>query len=182
MTAETPGLSGPCPRDEVENLLYLITLATRDAMSIYEKSSHGIPTINSSVAHPLDTVATALALKKSIRILEGACEQLCATLAPPSHTIINVRSCAFYRILLAKLHCLVSACNDSFHPILHACRSRSPRGKHPSWKSTRTIYHWSCRENRHWTSQTSKSFAGVSHKALFPGKWVHILCIINGSK
>lgn len=35
---------------------------------------------------------STLPLKKAIRTLEAACGQLCATLAPPVHTIVNVRA------------------------------------------------------------------------------------------
>jgi len=79
------------PRAELEGLLSLITAATHDAMAVYEKSGHGIPSIHSTT-HPLDTESTTLALKKAIRTLEGACEQLITTLAPPNHTILNVSS------------------------------------------------------------------------------------------
>jgi len=38
----------------------------------------------------LDAVDDTVALKKAIRTLEGACQQLCATLAPPQHTVMNM--------------------------------------------------------------------------------------------
>ena len=79
-------------RTEIESLLALITSATRDAMAIYEKSGHGIPSIHWTTTHPLDVKATTLALRKTLRTLEGACDQLCTTLAPPNHTLLNVRS------------------------------------------------------------------------------------------
>jgi hypothetical protein len=79
------------PRAELEGLLGLITSATQEAMAVYEKSGHGIPSIHSTTTHPLDTEVTTLALRKAIRTLEGACEQLCTTLAPPNHTLLNVR-------------------------------------------------------------------------------------------
>lgn len=77
-------------RSEVEALLGLINNATREAMDVYEKSGHGIPSVYSAQKHPLDTETTSLVLKKAIRVLEGACEQLCSTLAPPTHTLLNV--------------------------------------------------------------------------------------------
>ena len=78
------------PRAELEALLGLITSVTHDAIGIYEKSGHGIPSIHSMTKHPLDTESTTLALRKAIRTLEGACEQLCTTLAPPNHVLLNV--------------------------------------------------------------------------------------------
>lgn len=77
-------------RAELESLLGLINSATQDAIAVYEKSGHGIPSVHSPKKHPLDNQATVLALKKAVRVLEGACEQLCTTLAPPSHTLVNV--------------------------------------------------------------------------------------------
>jgi hypothetical protein len=81
-------------RVELEGLLSLINSATHDAMAIYEKSGHGVPSVYSATTHPLDAEAATLSLRKAIRTLEGACEQLCTTLAPPNHTLLNVR-CSF---------------------------------------------------------------------------------------
>jgi len=76
-------------RPELEGLLKLINSATHDAMAIYEESGHGVPSINSPDPHPLDTKAATRALKTAIRVLEGACEQLCTTIAPPGHILAN---------------------------------------------------------------------------------------------
>lgn len=75
---------------EVKALLGLINTATHDAMEVYERSGHGVPSAYSPQKHPLDTQTTSLALKKAIRVLEGACEQLCSALAPPTHVLLNV--------------------------------------------------------------------------------------------
>lgn len=104
-------------RDQVEALLAIITSAARDAVASYSSSSGGgvegeeIPTFASRSAHPLD-FATGSAekskLKKSVRLLEGACEALCAVLAPPAHTIINVRISYLMPFPLSTLIFLVS--------------------------------------------------------------------------
>ena len=73
----------------LEGLLALITSVTRDAIAIYENSGH-IPSIHLTTTHPLDTEAVTSAMRRAIRTLEGACEQLCTTLAPPGHTLLNV--------------------------------------------------------------------------------------------
>jgi hypothetical protein len=78
------------PEADVEALLCLINSAAQDAMGIYKNSGYGVPSIHSTQIHPFDTETTTLALKKAIRVLEGACEQLCTTLAPPSHTLLNL--------------------------------------------------------------------------------------------
>lgn len=77
-------------KEKVDALLELIQSATRDAVAEYERQGHEIPSLDTPIAHPLDQQTTSLALKNAIRILEGACEHLCSTLAPPTHTMVNV--------------------------------------------------------------------------------------------
>src|SRR6266436_609942 len=89
-TARTPEPQASSGKTELEGLLALITSATRDAIAIYENSGHGIPSIHLTTTHPPDTEAVTSAMRRAIRTLEGACEQLCTTLAPPAHTLLNV--------------------------------------------------------------------------------------------
>ncbi|KAF9263800.1 S-adenosyl-L-methionine-dependent methyltransferase [Marasmius fiardii PR-910] len=77
------------PRTQIEALLQLITVSAIEAMAEYEKTGHGIPFPGSKESHPLDSQPGALALKRAIRTLEGACERLCTTLAQPMHTLLN---------------------------------------------------------------------------------------------
>ncbi|KAH9949707.1 S-adenosyl-L-methionine-dependent methyltransferase [Amylocystis lapponica] len=74
---------------EVEALLELINTATHDALSQYDKNVQDIPSLQSTDQRSLSTMSGNLPLKRAIRLLEGACGQLCATLAPPAHTVIN---------------------------------------------------------------------------------------------
>ncbi|KAG6811149.1 hypothetical protein H0H92_008767 [Tricholoma furcatifolium] len=76
-------------RAEVEALLKLVNSAAQDALVQYEKHGSEVPAISSTTSHPLDTSDDSLELRKAIRVLEGACEQLCSSLAPPIHTIVN---------------------------------------------------------------------------------------------
>ncbi|KAF8961606.1 O-methyltransferase-domain-containing protein [Flammula alnicola] len=76
-------------RDQVESLLAIIKEAAFDALDEYEKTGQATPTLDSLNRHPLDDAEDKLRLKKIISKLEGACEQLCTTLAPPTHTIMN---------------------------------------------------------------------------------------------
>ncbi|KAH7912333.1 O-methyltransferase-domain-containing protein [Hygrophoropsis aurantiaca] len=76
-------------RSQLEGLLTIISSAALAAAAEYEKFG-SIPSIDSPQPHPLDSAHDTLALKKSVRLLEGACQQLCATLASPQHTITNV--------------------------------------------------------------------------------------------
>ncbi|EGN97119.1 hypothetical protein SERLA73DRAFT_92093 [Serpula lacrymans var. lacrymans S7.3] len=74
---------------QLEALLAIINTSARQAIAEYKKSGD-VPTINSTSPHPLDSAADTVALKKAVRLLEGACQQLCVSLAPPQHTLINL--------------------------------------------------------------------------------------------
>lgn len=78
----------------IDALLQLINQSAIDAVDQYLKFGGGPPELNQ--AHPLDTspAGVELELRKIIRVLEGACEQLVSTLASPSVTILNVSSTA----------------------------------------------------------------------------------------
>ena len=75
---------------KLEALLDIINSSARQAIAEYKKTGHGVPGVDSTTFHPLDLATDTLALRKAIRLLEGACHQLSAILAPPQHTIYNV--------------------------------------------------------------------------------------------
>ncbi|KAJ4469875.1 S-adenosyl-L-methionine-dependent methyltransferase [Lentinula aciculospora] len=75
-------------RDQIEALVRHIQQAAQDALSEYEKTGPA-PSLDSVHPHSLDSAPNTIALKKIVRKLEGACDQLCSTLAPPAHTILN---------------------------------------------------------------------------------------------
>lgn len=70
------------PHEKIDTLLGLISSAAHEAVADYEKRGYDVPSLDSPNPHPTDANPTTLALKKAIRVLEGACEQLCTTLAP----------------------------------------------------------------------------------------------------
>ncbi|KAG0699353.1 O-methyltransferase-domain-containing protein [Suillus ampliporus] len=74
---------------KLEALLTLINTSARDAIALYEQYGD-VPTIEQMEPHPLDDAVDQIALKSAIRTLEGACAQICTTLAPPAHTAINL--------------------------------------------------------------------------------------------
>ncbi|KZP16932.1 S-adenosyl-L-methionine-dependent methyltransferase [Athelia psychrophila] len=74
------------PKARLEALLALINSAAHDAISEYERVGE-VPSIDT--VHPLDTTSASLALRKAVRVMEGACEQLITTLAPPAHTLLK---------------------------------------------------------------------------------------------
>ncbi|KIJ64096.1 hypothetical protein HYDPIDRAFT_168169 [Hydnomerulius pinastri MD-312] len=78
---------------QLEALLEIINTSARQAIAEYKKHGNGadVPTIQSTTFHPLDFKEDTVVLKKAVRLLEGACQQLCASLAPPQHTVINCR-------------------------------------------------------------------------------------------
>ena len=73
----------------VRKLVALISAAAEDAMKAYEAGGCDIPSLNQyeETAIPKDSSV----LMSALRVLEGACAQLCATLAPPVITITTVR-------------------------------------------------------------------------------------------
>ncbi|KAI6000906.1 S-adenosyl-L-methionine-dependent methyltransferase [Pisolithus albus] len=83
----------PSGEAQLEALLEIINSSARQAISEYKKHGNDVPTIHSTEFHPLDFATDTVALKKAVRLLEGACQQLCASLAPPQHTVINFAQC-----------------------------------------------------------------------------------------
>ncbi|KIJ15468.1 hypothetical protein PAXINDRAFT_77055 [Paxillus involutus ATCC 200175] len=77
-------------RAKLESLLRLVNSAAQEAIAMYEMAGDDAPSIDSTEFHPLDEAIDQVALKRTIRILEGACAQLCTTLAPPSHTLLQL--------------------------------------------------------------------------------------------
>uniref|UniRef100_A0A8H7XSW0 Uncharacterized protein n=1 Tax=Psilocybe cubensis TaxID=181762 RepID=A0A8H7XSW0_PSICU len=76
-------------RDQVDSLLAIIKEAAYNALDEYETYGTPAPNLDSLEPHPLDVADDKLRLKKIISKLEGACDQLCTILAPPSHTVMN---------------------------------------------------------------------------------------------
>lgn len=75
-------------KQQILDLLALVTQAAHDAIDEYEALGHDLPSLD--VQHPLDSAMPTPKMKESIRLLEGSCLQLCTTLARPGHIILNV--------------------------------------------------------------------------------------------
>ncbi|KAG1793227.1 S-adenosyl-L-methionine-dependent methyltransferase [Suillus variegatus] len=73
---------------KVQVLLDIINSSAHQAIAEYNKTGHGVPGIDAGTLHPLDFATDTLALRKAIRLLEGACK-LNTILAPPQHTAYN---------------------------------------------------------------------------------------------
>jgi 2-polyprenyl-3-methyl-5-hydroxy-6-metoxy-1,4-benzoquinol methylase len=78
------------PRSSVYALLHVIKASAEEALAQYDAAGVPIPSVT-TVSPNLtgNYLANNVGLKKAVRTLEGACEQLCSTLAPPAHTILN---------------------------------------------------------------------------------------------
>ncbi|KAG1739479.1 O-methyltransferase-domain-containing protein [Suillus paluster] len=74
---------------KLEALLGIINSSARQAIAEYKKTGYGVPSADATTFHPLDMATDTLALKRAIRLLEGAYHQLSAILAPPQHTVMN---------------------------------------------------------------------------------------------
>ncbi|KAI0056503.1 S-adenosyl-L-methionine-dependent methyltransferase [Artomyces pyxidatus] len=73
------------PKDVLRGLVALINSAAEDAMRQYDRAGCEIPTIDAPNEQQLPSDTTEL--KKALRVLEGACRQLCITLTPPALTM-----------------------------------------------------------------------------------------------
>ncbi|KAF9009301.1 S-adenosyl-L-methionine-dependent methyltransferase [Hymenopellis radicata] len=75
--------------DHIHQLIALITSAAKTIEDEFAKSPEPIiPTLDDVKPHPLDG-SPGDAIRRAVAIMDGACAQLCASVAPPSHTIVN---------------------------------------------------------------------------------------------
>lgn len=89
-----PMSSNRTPTDvaHLNALLELISSSVQEIILTYNVAGQDVPALDSTDRGPFDgPETTPLALTKIIQVVEGACAQLCATIAPPGHAIINVR-------------------------------------------------------------------------------------------
>ncbi|KDQ49688.1 hypothetical protein JAAARDRAFT_212075 [Jaapia argillacea MUCL 33604] len=82
------------------DLLSLITSAVGTVISEYNAIGHRVPALSSTLPGPFDTPDQASpTFTKAIQVIEGACAQLCATVAGPGHTMINYEESACLQIV-----------------------------------------------------------------------------------
>jgi hypothetical protein len=85
----------PTGDSNVDALLGLICKAAAEGVAEYAR----LDTTPSLIkAHPYDRSEDVRDLKQVTRVLEGACEQLCSSIAPANHTMINVNQFYGYRM------------------------------------------------------------------------------------
>ncbi|KAJ2932577.1 hypothetical protein H1R20_g4534, partial [Candolleomyces eurysporus] len=106
---------------QLSALVALIASATQLVESRFKASSKpGVPSLDDTEEHPLDTAFADPELRAAIQTIEGACAQLCATVARPSHTIVNRQMEVF------APHCLNVATTFKIADILE----EQPEGMH----------------------------------------------------
>ena len=80
------------PHGQISALVALISDASKIVEAHYAKSSKPyVPSLDDTEPHPLDEQFPDEELRTAIQTIEGACAQLSATVARPSHTVVNVR-------------------------------------------------------------------------------------------
>lgn len=81
----------PTSADTLHALIGLISTSLNEVISAYQNAGHNAPSLDSVEPGPLDSPQnTPLNVTKAVHIIEGACAQLCATIAPPGHSVFNV--------------------------------------------------------------------------------------------
>lgn len=79
------------PHGQLSALATLIADAVKVVQTEFEKTSKPfVPSLDDITPHPLDDAVASMALRTAIQTIEGACAQLCATVARPKHTMLNV--------------------------------------------------------------------------------------------
>jgi len=83
-------MSSGSQNGQVNALLALITEAVATVQNEFSQSSKPyVPSLNDTEPHPLDTQFSSQSLIKAVRTIQGACAQLCTTVARPNHTLLN---------------------------------------------------------------------------------------------
>ncbi|KAJ6631080.1 S-adenosyl-L-methionine-dependent methyltransferase [Mycena sp. CBHHK59/15] len=112
----------------VSALVALIANAAKTLETEYNKSPEGVPSLDSTAPHSFDKQISSFEMIQAVQILEGACAQLCATLARPSHTAVNKTMGVF------ETTCLHVALSFKIPDILQ----EKPAGMHVSEISKKT--------------------------------------------
>ncbi|KAJ7708761.1 S-adenosyl-L-methionine-dependent methyltransferase [Mycena rosella] len=107
--------------DEISALLSLINTSARSLERGYTDERGRVPSLDDTEPHPLDGQISSPEMREAVQVLEGACAQLCATLARPNHTVLN----KFFMTALEP-SCLRVALNCKIPDILQ----HKPAGMH----------------------------------------------------
>ena len=139
---------------QLNALLDLINSSVQEIISTYNTEGHDVLALDSTELGPFDSPEnTPLRLTNTIQIVEAACAQLCATVAPPGHTMINVNQLSHLLLISLTLKSILEspkcthlgqfssdcATHSSLSSMnLHACELRpAPRFQITFWEGPR---------------------------------------------
>ena len=89
----TNGTSEYVIRDDAHllDLVSLLKTSVSDIINEYKSAGVSVPTLEAAADGPFDAPENATEkLLRSIRIVEAACAQLCATVSSPALSLVNV--------------------------------------------------------------------------------------------
>ncbi len=76
---------------QLSQLVGLIANATKFVEDTFAMTTEpNVPSLNDTTPHPLDNQVSSMEMKEAIQTIEGACAQLCALVARPNHTMLDV--------------------------------------------------------------------------------------------
>ena len=82
---------------ELNGLLDLLVTSLQAIEAEYEEGGHPLPALDSVDPGPYDVPENmSPQLTRAVQIVEGACAQICAFVAPPGHSVANVSLTKFY--------------------------------------------------------------------------------------
>ena len=91
---------------DITSLVSIITAAASQIESFYkDQSPKPVPTLDDTDPHPLDVGSCPLEVKHSVQMLEGACAQLCTTLA-------QIIRYSMYVIICMRIFLIRRSCSD----------------------------------------------------------------------
>lgn len=94
---------------QLKGLLELLTVSLQEIEAAYHAGGHDIPSLDSVESGPYDVPEKmSFQLTKAIQMVEGACAQICASVAPPGHIVLNVRPHLYVIFVSDTLLCLES--------------------------------------------------------------------------
>ncbi|KAF7323937.1 Methyltransf-2 domain-containing protein [Mycena kentingensis (nom. inval.)] len=105
----------------ISSLLALINDAAKTLARAYVEENGHVPSLDETEPHPLDAQLSSPTMREAVQVLEGACAQLCATLARPQHTVLN-----HFFLTALDPSCTSVALEFKIADILH----ESPTGMH----------------------------------------------------
>ncbi|KAF8058197.1 S-adenosyl-L-methionine-dependent methyltransferase [Lyophyllum atratum] len=88
-------------RTQLTSLISLIQESARVVETEFQRSCiPDIPSLDDLEPHPFDTAVYSEEMRHAVQVLEGACAQLCATVARPTHTMLNFYEPACMHVVL----------------------------------------------------------------------------------